>query len=96
MSMYFDPLDPVGSIGVEAIETLRFFSARPDTPSSVLADWKTMESWLGCAGRELNNNDRAKISDAYRSYVIKGRSPSSELEFSTINLSQIEPLAQLI
>ena len=67
-------------LGVSHVYELRILARRASASSGLLADWKTIESWLGCAGRELNQGDHAKIADAYRSYFAKGRSPSAELD----------------
>lgn len=70
----------IGDLGVSWIYELRSDAARPDVPSTILADWKIIESYLGCAGREFNQQDHAKIAAVVRSYYAKGISPSFALE----------------
>ena len=72
--------DVLADMGADWIHMIRRAAALPDASSSLLSDWRTIETWLGCAGRELNQNDHAKIGEAVCSYFAKGRSPSAELE----------------
>lgn len=52
----------------------------PNAPKGVVDDWKIVESWLSCAGRELTENDYQKIGNAWLSYVARGIGPSLALE----------------
>ena len=72
--------DTTVDLGLSWVYELRADAARPNAPRSIVADWIALEAWLGCAGRELNQNDHAKVSDAFRSYFARRRAPSAELE----------------
>ena len=52
------------------------------------ADWKIVESWLGCTGRELTDDDCQKIGVAWRSYIARGVAPSVALEHVFKELSK--------
>lgn len=75
-----DESDTMVDLGLSWIYELRADAARPNAPSSIMADWKTLEAWLGCAGRELNQDDHAKIGDAFRSYFARAKPPFAEME----------------
>jgi hypothetical protein len=71
--------DTLVDLGSHFVHNLRYFAAQPNVPNRILSDWRTIETWLGCAGRELNQADNAKIGEAFRSYFAKGVPPSVEL-----------------
>ena len=83
-----DETDLIVGMGSSWVHELRADAARSDAPSSILSDWKTIEAWLGCAGRELNQDDHAKIGDACLSYFAKGISPSAGSESAFRNFAQ--------
>lgn len=72
--------DTIVDLGLSWVYELRADAARPNAPRSIVADWKLLEAWLGCTGRELNQEDRAKLGDAFCSYFAKAKPPSAELE----------------
>ncbi len=78
-----DQTDTIVDLGSHFVHNLRFYAAQPNAPNRILSDWKTLEAWLGCAGRELNQDDYAKIADAFRSYVAKGVPPSADAEMKS-------------
>lgn len=83
-----DATDILVDLGSAWAHELRADAARPNAPSGILSDWKTIEAWLGCAGRELNQDDHAKMGEACRSYFAKGISPSADLEPAFRNFAQ--------
>ena len=75
-----DETDTIVDLGLSWVYEMRADAARPNAPSSIVADWITLEAWLGCAGRELNQDDHAKIGDAFLSYFARAKPPSAEIE----------------
>ena len=75
-----DETDTIVDLGLHFVHNLRFYAAKSNASDRIKSDWKIIERWLGCAGRELNQDDRAKIGEAFRSYFAKGAPPSPELE----------------
>jgi len=67
-------------LGASYIDELRIDSHRDNAPSSLVIDWKIIEEWLDCFGRELNSQDNEKISKAWRAYFAIGRAPSEKLQ----------------
>jgi hypothetical protein len=72
--------DTMVDLGLSWVYELRADAGRSNAPSSIVADWIALEAWLGCAGRELNQDDHAKIGDAFRSYFVRCKAPSAEME----------------
>ena len=68
--------DLVGKLGILVLYGLREDATLPSGNPSLLADWKTIEAWLDCAGRELNIEDEEKFAHAWRVYQAKGIAPS--------------------
>src|SRR3990172_5917437 len=66
--------------GITFIDELKMDSQRDNAPSSLVNDWKIIEKWLGCSGRELNDEDNDKIGKAWRAYFVIGLAPSEELQ----------------
>lgn len=66
--------------GVLFVTELRSDAFAPGVPRELVEDWKIVESWLGCTGRELTDDDCLKISVAWRSYIARGLAPSVALE----------------
>lgn len=75
-----DQTDVMADLGVSWIYEMRADAARPNAPSGIVADWIALEAWLGCVGRELNQDDHSKIGDAFRSYFARAKPPSAEME----------------
>ncbi len=59
---------------------LRTDASTPGVPKDLVEDWKIVESWLGCTGRELTDDDYQKFGAAWRSYIARGLAPSVALE----------------
>lgn len=72
--------DLIGKHGVHSIKILRDLAQSPKTPQSIKHDWSVIEEWLGCAGRQLNQNDFDKISKAWIAYYAIGVAPSHQLQ----------------
>ena len=66
--------------GVLSVTELRNDAFTPGVPKELVEDWKIVESWLGCTGRELTDDDCQKIGVAWRSYIARGVAPSVALE----------------
>ena len=74
-----DETDTIVELALSWVYDFRADAVRPNAPTGIVSDWRTLEAWLGCAGRELNQDDRTKIGDAFRSYFAKAKPPSSEM-----------------
>lgn len=66
--------------GVFWIHTLKKLSKGANASQGLQNDWKTIESWLGCEGRELTEADEQKIGKAWRAYLAIGLAPSFALQ----------------
>ena len=75
-----DETDTLIDLGLSWVYELRARAVLPNAPHSLVADWKTLEAWLGSAGRELSHDDHAKLGNAFRSYFARAKPPSAELE----------------
>ena len=62
------------------LKVLRDVAARPGVPESRTRDWKVVESWLGCAGRDLTPHDYDRFGQVFRSYLARGIAPSAKLD----------------
>ena len=65
-------------LGVAYINELKMDSQEDSASSTLVNDWKIIERWLGCSGRELNTKDSEKISKAWRAYIAIGLAPSDK------------------
>jgi hypothetical protein len=72
--------DVMLDLGLSWIYEMRADAARTNAPRSIVADWKILEAWLGCAGRDLNQGDHAKIGDAFCSYFARCKAPTAEMQ----------------
>lgn len=63
--------DVIIDLGLHFIGDIRYYAAMPQSPAIMAADWKIMESWLGCRDREFNQSDRAKLAQAFPSYMAR-------------------------
>lgn len=66
--------------GVLFVTELRNDAFTPGVPKELVEDWKIVESWLSCTGRELTDDDCQKIGVAWRFYIARGVAPSVALE----------------
>lgn len=66
--------------GVLFVPELRNDAFTPGVPKELVEDWKIVESWLDCTGRELTDGDCLIIGVAWRSYIARGVAPSVALE----------------
>jgi len=66
--------------GIAFIDELKIDSQHRNATPSLVNDWKIIEEWLGCSGRELNNEDNDKIGKAWRAYLAIGLAPSERLQ----------------
>jgi hypothetical protein len=90
--------DFMADSGAFFINTLKRMAEETNAPSSLRNDWKVIEGWLGCAGRELTNDDSEKIGKAWRAYLAVGVAPSDKLQpvfTSFSNQCQQEGLAHV-
>lgn len=75
-----DQSELTADMGAFFLKVLRDTSSKPGVSKGLVDDWKIVESWLDCAGRELGNDDFQKFGVAWRSYWARGVTPSVELE----------------
>ena len=77
-------LDPgsdfMADSGVLFITMLRDLAKDPSAKQSARNDWKVIEEWLGCEGRELTPEDDEKIGKSWRAYLAIGVAPSHDLQ----------------
>ena len=66
--------------GVFFIHALSKLSQHEKATQSMKDDWRTVQNWLGCSGRDLNSFDDEKIGKAYRAYLALGVAPSATLQ----------------
>jgi hypothetical protein len=67
-------------MGTQCVTDLRIDASTPGVPKDLVEDWKIVESWLGCTGRDLTDDDYQKFGVAWRSYIARGVAPSVALE----------------
>ncbi|WP_059424730.1 DUF2569 family protein [Sulfuricella sp. T08] len=74
-------------LGLFYINVLRDMALDPKASSQLRAEWQTIENWLGSSGREFNDDDTKKITDAWAAYLAIGVAPTSDLQpmFSMIS-----------
>jgi hypothetical protein len=74
-------------LGVYSASVLHQLSTDAATPVSVVNDWKVIERWLGCTGRDLTSIDDERIGKAWKAYIAIGVAPSFELQptFDTLS-----------
>lgn len=68
--------------GEMAIITSRTIANQPGAPLSIITDWKIIETWLNCSGREISIEDKKKIHGALKYYYARGVAPSETLQES--------------
>jgi hypothetical protein len=79
-TIHFGPgTDFMADSGVFFIDTLRSMAIQGG-PSSIVDDWRVIEKWLECSGRELTEVDRHDIAKAWRAFLAMGVAPSPELQ----------------
>lgn len=61
---------------------------KPGAGGRLKRDWGIIETWLGCSGRELNQNDFDKIGKAWKAYIAIGLAPSFKLQETFDQLSE--------
>lgn len=66
--------------GIAFVRILRELALKPHAQPRIREDWKAIEDWLACAGRELHAADEDRIARAWRAFLSLGRAPSIELE----------------
>jgi hypothetical protein len=66
--------------GVHFVSTYREIAKSNDAPPAIRNDWKIIEEWLGCSGRDLNNEDMDRIRKAWYGYCAVGVAPSKETQ----------------
>lgn len=62
------------------VDMLRKQALSSDAPEQMRSDWKILENWLGCAGRELSVQDGERIRAGWKAYFGLGLAPSRELQ----------------
>jgi len=72
--------DLLADSGLHFICTYRDIARKEDAPASIKRDWQVLEEWLGCSGRELNNEDERSIRLAWLGYYAAGLAPSFALQ----------------
>lgn len=72
--------DSITGSGALLIKVLRDLAERKNSPLSILNDWKIIEKWLGCTGRQLSKIDYEIIEKAWRAYILAGVAPTEELQ----------------
>lgn len=72
--------DFIADSGVHFVLTLKKLSAEMNAPAFLLNDWRIIEKWLGCAGRDTSPADEEKIGKAWRAYYAIGLAPSIGLQ----------------
>jgi hypothetical protein len=100
--MAFDPNENIITVGEEEdfladsgkffITMLKKNSSDPGLKAGagdrLRRDWTIIETWLGCAGRELNQNDFDKIGKAWKAYIAIGLAPAFKLQESFDQFSE--------
>lgn len=79
-SHVIDANDFLAGSGFRYICELKEDSMRSNVPNGIIEDWKIIESWLGCEGRHLNQQDKERIGRAWKSYYAIGIAPSLALQ----------------
>lgn len=72
--------DFMADSGAHFVLTLKKLSEEKNAPADILNDWRVIEKWLGCAGREISQADEEKIGRAWRVYFAIGLAPSFTLQ----------------
>ena len=74
--------------GAHFVMILRDLALLPDAPPQVIHDWRAIENWLGCTGRNLTTADLDRIGLVFRSYLATSVAPSRELVETFRSFSQ--------
>lgn len=77
-----DADDFLAGLGFQMVCLIKTLSKESNAPLEIAKDWKILEEWLGCEGRELNQQDKDRIGRAYKSYYAIGIAPSLGLQSS--------------
>lgn len=68
--------------GKHFVATLCTLARAPGAPKELIANWRVLEKWLGCANRPLSDNDLDTVGRAWRVYNAIGVAPSIKLQDS--------------
>ena len=71
------------------LKVLKDLGGAPGALQGIANDWRMVEAWLGCEGRELTQSDYEKFGITFRSYLARGAAPSVELEPPFKRFSQL-------
>ena len=66
--------------GVFFVNMLKTISQQPTASKRQVDDWKTIEHWLDCGGRDLTQQDNEKIGKAWKAYIAMGIAPTVSLQ----------------
>jgi hypothetical protein len=72
--------DFMADSGVHFVHVHRDIALKKDAPEGIRRDWATLQDWLGCAGRPLNETDDENIRLAWMGYYAVGLAPSFNLQ----------------
>lgn len=84
-----DDADISADTGSFFLKVLRDLAAKPSASEGLVRDWKVVEAWLRCEGRELSETDYEVFGVTFRSYLARGVAPSVELEPAFKEFSQL-------
>lgn len=74
--------DILADSGALFLKMMKELGSKADAREGFVADWKVVEGWLGCHGRDLTDADYEKFGLVFRSYTARGVAPSVPLEAS--------------
>jgi len=72
--------DVLADSGVHFVHVHRDIALKKDSSEGIKRDWKILEDWLGCQGRELTAADDQRIRMAWMGYYAVGLAPSFNLQ----------------
>jgi hypothetical protein len=81
--------DMTGAIGLFFVEATRDMALRTGAPKSIRENWEILESWIGCAGRPLNEIDKEKVERGWKAYVAYSAAPTKSLKESFDHFSSM-------
>ena len=69
----------IEDLGVFFLECMKFIIQKNGATNRQIHDWRIIENWLNCQGRELSKRDKETFSNGFKAYMARGVAPSVEL-----------------
>ncbi|MGB8408348.1 MAG: hypothetical protein WCE58_00365 [Gallionella sp.] len=70
----------IADTGVYLVSTYRNIAKSNDATPDIRHDCEIIEKWIGCSGRDMNNEELDRIRKAWYGYYAVGVAPSQALQ----------------